>query len=60
MDVVKLTFVGFISPVIAMFVGMLVLGEYLPGSVYLGAFLVMLGIFITDGKRYLAILRPRR
>lgn len=60
MEVVKLTFVGFISPVIAMFVGMIVLGEYLPGTVYLGAFLVLLGILISDGRRYLALLKPGR
>ena len=60
MEVVKLTFVGFISPVIAMFMGMLVLGEYLPATVYLGAALVLLGIFISDARRYLAILKPAR
>ncbi|MCH8328549.1 MAG: DMT family transporter, partial [Candidatus Marinimicrobia bacterium] len=60
MEVVKLSLVGFISPVIAMFMGMLLLGEYLPTTVYLGASLVMLGIFISDARRYLAILMPKR
>ncbi len=59
--VVKLSFVGFIAPVIAMFMGMIVLGEILPSTVYLGAFLVLFGIFITDARRYVRIVsrRPR-
>lgn len=52
-EVVKLSFVGFIAPVIAMFMGMIILGELLPSTVYLGAFLVLFGIFLTDARRYL-------
>lgn len=56
MEVVKLSFVGFIAPIVALFMGMLVLDEYLPVTVYAGAFLVLLGIFITDARRYLALI----
>ena len=53
LEVVKLSFVGFIAPVIAMFMGLIVLGELLPSTVFLGAFLVLFGIFIADARRYL-------
>ena len=56
-EVVKLSFVGFIAPIIATFMGMLVLGEVLPLTVYVGAFIVLLGIFLTDARRYLQIIR---
>ncbi len=59
MEVVKLSFVGFIAPVIAMFMGMIVLGELLPSTVFLGAFLVLFGIFITDARRYTRMLTGR-
>ncbi len=59
MEVVKLSFVGFIAPLIAMFMGMLVLDEYLPPVVYLGAGLVLLGIFTSDARRYLTVLKVR-
>ncbi len=58
-EVVKLSFVGFIAPVIAIFMGVLVLGEHLPSTVYLGAALVLGGIFITDARRYLRLVKPR-
>ncbi len=56
MEVVKLSFVGFIAPVIAMFMGLIVLGEILPSTVFLGAFLVLFGIFIADARRYTRML----
>ena len=56
-EVVKLSFVGFIAPIIATFMGMLVLGEVLPLTVYVGAVIVLLGIFLTDARRYLQIIR---
>ncbi len=59
MEVVKLSFVGFIAPLIAMFVGIIVLGEVLPSTVFLGAFLVLFGIFLTDARRYTRILAGR-
>ncbi len=59
LEVVKLSFVGFIAPVIATFMGMIVLGEILPPIVYLGAFLVLFGIFLTDARRYIRILAGR-
>ncbi|UCH10672.1 MAG: DMT family transporter [Fidelibacterota bacterium] len=55
-EVVKLSFVGFIAPIIAMFMGMIVLGELLPPIVYLGAFLVLFGIFLSDARRFRRIL----
>ena len=58
-EVVKLSFVGFIAPVIALFMGMIVLGEMLPPTVYLGAFLVLLGIFLTDARRYVRLVARR-
>jgi drug/metabolite transporter (DMT)-like permease len=60
LEVVKLSFVGFIAPVIATFMGMIVLGEILPPTVYLGAFLVLFGIFVTDSRRFLRILFRRQ
>ncbi|MEE9464787.1 MAG: EamA family transporter [Candidatus Neomarinimicrobiota bacterium] len=57
--VVTLSFVGFIAPVIAIFMGVLVLGEHLPSTVYLGAALVLSGIFITDARRYLRLIKPK-
>jgi len=59
MEVVKLSFVGFIAPVIAMFMGMIVLDELLPSTVFLGAFLVLFGIFLTDARRYARMLVRR-
>lgn len=59
LEVVKLSFVGFITPVIALFMGMIVLGEILPPTVYLGAFLVLFGIFLTDSRRYARMLAGR-
>ncbi len=59
LEVVKLSFVGFIAPVIALFMGMIVLGELLPSTVFLGAFLVLFGIFITDARRYTRMLAGR-
>ncbi len=59
MEVVKLSFVGFIAPVIAMFMGLIVLGELLPSTVFLGAFLVLFGIFLADARRYIRILAGR-
>jgi drug/metabolite transporter (DMT)-like permease len=59
-EVVKLSFVGFIAPVIAMFMGMIVLGELLTPMVYTGAFLVLLGIFLTDYRRYLRTILRRK
>ena len=59
MDVVKLSFVGFSAPVIAMFMGMIVLDELLPSTVFLGAFLVLFGIFLTDARRYARMLVGR-
>jgi len=59
MEVVKLSFVGFIAPVIAMFMGMIVLGELLSSTVFLGAFLVLFGIFLTDARRYTRMLVGR-
>ncbi len=56
-EVVKLSFVGFIAPIIAMFMGIIVLGETLPPIVFLGAFLVLLGIFLTDVRSYLRLVR---
>ncbi|MCH7497311.1 MAG: DMT family transporter [Candidatus Marinimicrobia bacterium] len=56
-EVVKLSFVGFIAPIIATFMGMMVLGEVLPLTVYVGAVIVLLGIFLTDARRYLQIIR---
>jgi len=55
-EVVKLSYVGFISPIIATFVGMLVLGETLSPLVFLGAFLVLLGIFLADARRYMRLV----
>lgn len=55
-EVVKLSFVGFIAPVIATFMGMIILGEVLPPTVFLGAFLVLFGIFLTDARRYLRLI----
>ncbi|MCH8024345.1 MAG: DMT family transporter [Candidatus Marinimicrobia bacterium] len=54
-EVVKVSFVGFISPVLAIFMGMLILGEHLPSTVYLGAALVLVGIFLADARRYLRL-----
>jgi drug/metabolite transporter (DMT)-like permease len=59
-EVVKLSFVGFVAPVIAMFMGMIVLGELLTPMVYSGAFLVLLGIFLTDYRRYLRTILRRK
>jgi drug/metabolite transporter (DMT)-like permease len=59
-EVVKLSFVGFIAPVIAMFMGMIVLGELLSPMVYTGAFLVLLGIFLADYRRYLRTILRRK
>lgn len=59
MEVVKLSFVGFIAPVIAMFMGIIVLDELLPSTVFMGAFLVLFGIFLTDTRRYARMLVGR-
>lgn len=59
MEVVKLSFVGFIAPVIATFMGMIVLNELLSSTVFLGAFLVLFGIFLTDARRYARMLVRR-
>ena len=56
LEVVKLSFVGFIAPIIALFMGMIVLGEVLSPTVFLGAFLVLFGIFLTDARRYARML----
>ncbi|MFC1481922.1 DMT family transporter [Candidatus Neomarinimicrobiota bacterium] len=55
-EVVQVSFIGFIAPIIATFVGVIVLGEKLSPVVYLGAFLVLFGIYLTDYKRYRALL----
>ena len=55
-EVVKLSFIGFIAPIIAIFVGVIVLGEKLSPVVYLGACLVLFGIYLTDYKRYWNLL----
>ena len=54
-EVVKVSFVGFVAPVIATFMGMIILGEHLPSTVYLGAALVLVGIFLADARRYLRL-----
>ena len=54
-EVVKLSFVGFIAPIIATFMGMIVLGEMLPITAYIGAIVVLFGIFLTDAPRYVAL-----
>lgn len=56
MEVVKLSFIGFIAPIIALFMGIIVLGEQLSPTVFLGALLVLIGIFITDARRYLRLI----
>ncbi len=60
MEVVKLSFVGFIAPIIATFVGVIVLGEKLSLIVYLGAFLVLFGIYLTDYKGYRDLILGRK
>lgn len=55
-DVVKLSFVGFIAPIIAIFMGNLFLDEVLPITVYIGAAMVMLGIFLTDYRKYSTLI----
>ncbi|MFC1543034.1 DMT family transporter [Candidatus Neomarinimicrobiota bacterium] len=57
MEVVKLSFVGFIAPIIALFMGMVILGEVLSSTAFLGAFLVLFGVFITDARSYLRLGR---
>ena len=57
MTVVKLSFAGFIAPLIATFMGLIVLGEVLPPTVFLGGFLILSGIFLTDARRYLRLVR---
>lgn len=59
-EVVKLSFVGFVAPIIAMFMGMIILGELLTPMVYTGAFLVLFGIFLTDYRRYLRIILKKK
>ncbi len=60
MDVVKLTFVGFIAPIIATFMGTIFLGEILPVTVYIGAAMVLLGIFLTDYRKYIALINRKK
>lgn len=58
--VVKLSFITFLSPIVAIFAGWLVLHETLGANAFLGTGLVFLGIFTADAKRYLSVLRRNR
>ncbi|MCK4577308.1 MAG: DMT family transporter [Candidatus Marinimicrobia bacterium] len=58
-EAVKVSFVGFIAPIIATFMGIIVLGEQLSPVVYLGALLVLVGIYITDARRFTRIILQR-
>jgi drug/metabolite transporter (DMT)-like permease len=55
--VVQLSFVGFFAPLIATFLGIIFLGELLPPTVFLGAFLILFGIFMSDARRYRRMIR---
>lgn len=51
-EVVQLSFITFLSPVVAIFVGWLFLNEVLSVQTFLGSGLVFLGIFLADYKKY--------
>lgn len=55
--VVKLSFITFLSPIVAIFSGWIILGETLGAHVFLGTTLVFLGIFTADAKRYISVFR---
>lgn len=56
-SVVKLSFTTFITPIVAIFVGWLVLDETLTIRVFLGTAIVFVGIIISDAQRYFSVFR---
>jgi len=54
--VVKLSFITFLSPLVAIFAGWLVLGETLELKTFLGTALVFMGIFTADARTYFNLL----
>ncbi|MBD3276629.1 MAG: EamA family transporter [Candidatus Marinimicrobia bacterium] len=57
--IVKLSFITFVSPIVAIFLGWLILNETLSASTFIGAGLVFLGIFLADFKQYVRYFRKR-
>ncbi|MCF7803722.1 MAG: EamA family transporter [Candidatus Marinimicrobia bacterium] len=55
--VVKLSFITFLSPIVAIFVGWLILDETLSLRVFIGTGIVFIGIILADYKKYLRIIR---
>lgn len=55
--IVKLSFITFVSPIVAIFLGWLILNETLSISTFIGAGLVFLGIFLADLKQYVRYFR---
>jgi drug/metabolite transporter (DMT)-like permease len=49
-EAVYLSFISLVTPVLAVLLGALVLGEALPPSVYSGTLLVLVGIFVANGN----------
>lgn len=58
--VVKLSFITFLSPVVAIVVGWVFLHETLEPKTLAGAALILLGIFAADARAYLGIFSRRR
>jgi drug/metabolite transporter (DMT)-like permease len=55
--VVYLSMTSFINPIVAVLLGALVLGERLAPSVFLGALLVLAGVFVANWKSFAQKLR---
>lgn len=49
-EAVYLSLSSFINPIVAVFLGALVLGERLPSTVFTGAVLVLIGLLVANGK----------
>lgn len=56
-EVVKLSFVTFISPIVAVLVGLIVLKEKITWNEMLGVGLIFAGLFLYDYKKYSAYLK---
>ena len=56
-DAVFLSLTSFINPIIAVFLGVLLMGEHLGPTVLTGAGLVLLGIAVANGEALLARIR---
>jgi drug/metabolite transporter (DMT)-like permease len=55
-EAVYLSFLTFVTPVVAVFLGAVVLGEKLEPNTFLGASLVLLGVLVGNGKGFIDLM----